>query len=886
MRYLRYGAIDAVYTWVNGSDAEWRKTKQRWLVDQTKHHSQIQNALSDNRFRDNDELRYSIRSIEKYAPWIRHIYLVTDGQVPSWLDLDNPHITVVPHSAIFKNQSHLPTFASPAIESNLDNIPGLSEYFLYFNDEVFLSAPVYPEDFLSTQGTQNVFFAWNAPDCTAKCKFQMLGNGECNPACNVESCGYDYGDCKCDESNAGMMTKDWEAICLETTSNNANQCNPECKWDWIGDGKCHPKCNIGECAFDGGDCLPLDINTLPKAALDLSTPSRFGIFISHPTQFLLLKLTGITDLLYFTINFTDKIIRKAIVLPKQSSIFISLVKEISPSSVILVNQVEANQMEISIEHGGLLERGLWFSNSDNGMDMTKATVQQYLASSYAHEATILIPSYLHNNAVEVSIEVSGKLTTISCNQPRQDSSRTKPASCFATYLGVVIELSLLDPRARVCIVNSGCLEIDTTSTTLQATPSSTSSSVIPRRQQDCSWYRWCINTIEVVKSRCSQSVRNFAHAQLSNDNLIAMCTRLGIRSNQVAGESNLGHRITQRVIGMCRVHSGIEAPPLWAIGCPPVHTFKPEEPPSSDAFGDSLRFVDRLYTQTFGKPQKMRGVPSHMPHFIQKRIFKELKERWPAQFEATSSHRFRHSKDMQFSFSYMHYMMNRRQLQQPLQLEELFHSIIDINHNGVVDEWEIPTIVQLLSTTNQPLPLLLDGIRGCQGNGNLTLTHLQHHCPLLALHLIQIPNENLPPAFNVIADTKVYFAMIKDSTSIASLLRDPKIRSAKFICINDDMEVPIPMVMQYLHHFLNQRWGEPSHFELPSGVTNKLLRIPPAHFSTSKQQDIEPTSNASYPFAPVEKNMLKAPKRNDISEMEVEIALLWPYQVAMAMISS
>ena len=77
-------------------------------------------------FLDFDQLRFSLRSIEMYAPWIRHVFIVTNGQVPDWLDLDNnDDVTVVTHAEIYQNSSHLPTFASPSIEVHLHRIPNL-----------------------------------------------------------------------------------------------------------------------------------------------------------------------------------------------------------------------------------------------------------------------------------------------------------------------------------------------------------------------------------------------------------------------------------------------------------------------------------------------------------------------------------------------------------------------------------------------------------------------------------------------------------------------------------------------------------------------------------------------------------------------------------------
>jgi hypothetical protein len=117
-------------------------------------------TMSSNRYRDSEELRYSLRSLIKYAPWIRHIYLVTDNQIPYWLNIDTNRLTVVSHESIFTNKSHLPVFSSPAIEANLHNIPGLSKYFIYFNDDVMVGSPVVPDDFLTLGGSQKFYMAW------------------------------------------------------------------------------------------------------------------------------------------------------------------------------------------------------------------------------------------------------------------------------------------------------------------------------------------------------------------------------------------------------------------------------------------------------------------------------------------------------------------------------------------------------------------------------------------------------------------------------------------------------------------------------------------------------------------------------------------------------
>ncbi|XP_076548171.1 N-acetylglucosamine-1-phosphate transferase subunits alpha and beta isoform X1 [Osmia lignaria lignaria] len=180
--------IDVVYTWVNGSDPVFLKNLK-------KHVPIMDVNTAPSRFNDKDELRYSLRSLEMYAPWVRHVYIVTNGQIPSWLDMDNPRLTLVTHEDIFLNKSDLPTFSSPAIENHIHRIPGISDKFLYFNDDVMLGAEVWPEDFITQVGGQKVYLAWWVPDCSDVCPWAWVGDGSCDPACNTTLCEFDGGDC-------------------------------------------------------------------------------------------------------------------------------------------------------------------------------------------------------------------------------------------------------------------------------------------------------------------------------------------------------------------------------------------------------------------------------------------------------------------------------------------------------------------------------------------------------------------------------------------------------------------------------------------------------------------------------------------------------------------
>ncbi|MEW9526915.1 stealth family protein [Microbispora sp. NPDC049125] len=156
--------IDAVYTWVDGGDPAWRARRDAAL------HGGPQGgqpgrpdgglsemATTEARFTSRDELRYSLRSLFTYAPWINRVWIVTDGQTPSWLDTADPMVTVVDHKEIFSDPSVLPVFNSHAIETQLHHIDGLSEHFLYLNDDFFLGRPLSPRTFFEANGITHFF---------------------------------------------------------------------------------------------------------------------------------------------------------------------------------------------------------------------------------------------------------------------------------------------------------------------------------------------------------------------------------------------------------------------------------------------------------------------------------------------------------------------------------------------------------------------------------------------------------------------------------------------------------------------------------------------------------------------------------------------------------
>ena len=128
--------MDAVITYVDGLDEFWRADYEKFAGK----------PLLEKRYRDWGTLRYLLRGIETCLPFIDNVWLVvsSDSQVPAWVDRMNLHIVL--HQAIIPT-GLLPVFNSCTIEIFLHRIPGLSEEFIYFNDDMFPLAVCRKEDF-------------------------------------------------------------------------------------------------------------------------------------------------------------------------------------------------------------------------------------------------------------------------------------------------------------------------------------------------------------------------------------------------------------------------------------------------------------------------------------------------------------------------------------------------------------------------------------------------------------------------------------------------------------------------------------------------------------------------------------------------------------------
>ena len=144
--------IDIVYLWIDSRNKDFCLLKDKYLKEAGKNTDKYVDDVKDQIFRDNDELKYSLRSVEKNAPWVNHIYIVTGfNQIPKWLNINHPKITVIQQEDILPpDTKHI--FNSCAIEASLANIPNLAEHFILSNDDMFFNKPVKPDYFFGKDG--------------------------------------------------------------------------------------------------------------------------------------------------------------------------------------------------------------------------------------------------------------------------------------------------------------------------------------------------------------------------------------------------------------------------------------------------------------------------------------------------------------------------------------------------------------------------------------------------------------------------------------------------------------------------------------------------------------------------------------------------------------
>ena len=143
--------IDVVYTWVDASDPAWRAMAGEYMDLE---------ALEGDLYEQTDELRYSLRSVETFAPWVNHIHVLSNCTPPSWFK-PSEHVSWIDHAQV-ADAGMLPMFNSGAIDTLLHRLPGLTEHFLYLNDDFMLWDSVRPSTFYTWDDRSIAHMATNS----------------------------------------------------------------------------------------------------------------------------------------------------------------------------------------------------------------------------------------------------------------------------------------------------------------------------------------------------------------------------------------------------------------------------------------------------------------------------------------------------------------------------------------------------------------------------------------------------------------------------------------------------------------------------------------------------------------------------------------------------
>lgn len=134
--------IDFVVTWLDSNDPAWQKQYELY--------KEAKGDKEKGRFRDMNIFQYWFRAVEIYAPWVNKVFLITNGKFPDWINIENPKLVLIKHEDYIP-QKFLPTFNSCTIELHMHRIKGLSEHFVYFNDDMIINSPVTPDYYFKNE---------------------------------------------------------------------------------------------------------------------------------------------------------------------------------------------------------------------------------------------------------------------------------------------------------------------------------------------------------------------------------------------------------------------------------------------------------------------------------------------------------------------------------------------------------------------------------------------------------------------------------------------------------------------------------------------------------------------------------------------------------------
>ncbi|KAM8979687.1 N-acetylglucosamine-1-phosphotransferase subunits alpha/beta isoform X1 [Sarcophilus harrisii] len=740
--------------------------------------------ISASRFEDNEELRYSLRSVEKHAPWVRNIFIVTNGQIPSWLNLDNPRITIVTHQEVFRNLSHLPTFSSPAIESHIHRIEGLSQKFIYLNDDVMFGKDVWPDDFYSHSKGQKVYLTWPVPNCAEGCPGSWIKDGYCDKACNNSACDWDGGDCIGNSGSSrypagggghggGAVGPPWH---FGGGISGISYCNQGCANSWLADKFCDQACNVLSCGFDAGDCGQDHFDELYKVTL-----------IPNQTHYVIPKGECLPYFSFAEIAkrgiegaYSDSpVIRHASVANKWKTIHLILHSGMN-ATVIHFNLTFQNQnnqefkMQITVEVD---------TREEPKSNITTQKPHSSLASPTTPlpEAEILFedvpeekrfPKY-KKPAEDVQETIKMPLVNIS-ELPKEVQLSLKKLDVKLEAGDITLKGYNLSKSALLKPFLKGATQVIEVTLvkrekdrSLQDPVKSERPPDLPKENSENAHNAKGTGLLTAGAGRLAEGLRDHT---LPEDRAQAVSAaqkvegRAGFRGMASVQDKELVGKVREGGGGGSQEAHAADGETGHGAGVPgrklqeyagSYAGFLPwekrkyfqdllEEEESlkkqlsyfteskyvgrqlKDTFADSLRYVNKILNSKFGFTS--RKVPAHMPHMIDRIVMQELQDMFPEEFDKTSVHKVRHSEDMQFAFSYFYYLMSALQ---PLNIAQVFDEV-DTDHSGILSDREIRT----LATRIHDLPLSLQDLTG--------LEHMLINCSKMLPTNVTLIN-NIPP---------------------------------------------------------------------------------------------------------------------------------------------
>ncbi|KAK3088613.1 hypothetical protein FSP39_021285 [Pinctada imbricata] len=811
--------------------------------------------ISSSRFEDNEELRYSLRSIERFAPWVRHVYIVTNGQIPHWLNLEYPRVSIVTHQELFPNKTDLPTFSSPAIESHLHRIPGLSQKFIYMNDDVMFGKEVWPDDFFTNSAGQKVYLTWPVPNCNEGCPSSWIRDGYCDKACNNTECEWDGGDCEGQHVNQGVGN--WNQGYGQGL-NEKQFCNKGCANNWLADRYCDTACNVHNCGYDVGDCgvdkfsdlyqiqVSSDIMqyTVPQgetiAYLNLTSlltsEGKITSATHGPSDVIRIasvanKFKVITILLHSGYNKTKETFHLKGHRGNESDVFqfnFTLTTETKKMNITKINKTSAvlpqagkagSNVTTTPKPDPLMEKILFDVPAEKQHPhFDSKFVDAERSTEVVNISRDKLPPHLAEILDEILLQLSqGELTQKGFN--KKQALLWREFEDYKLSHGGNKESKIGEGAGYKTRKLQGLVDIPVPNLALY----------------DGTKDRNDGNRLEAFH----QWRRKFKdNHMLLSDEFIDIIKYGG---NNVYDSGNPWEK-SGTFDDIIRLQEANQRSSEYTIA---NHRGRH----LLDTFGDSLRHVNKLFNKAFGfTPRK---VPGHMPHMVDKYIMEELQDMFEKEWAVTSSNKVRSSNDMQFAFSYFYFLMG---VKRNVTVEEIFDKM-DTDKSGILSDREIRT----LATRLYVLPLDLQTLSGlekifinCSETVNFSSSILreiqsleQEHyydksLPQVSRHLFtQCPSvqhlihEHFKPVqkyqFTLEDDEEIAFKMVKTNIStVVGQLDDIRKNPKKFICLNDDIDHSrddAKTVKAILQDFYESVFPLQSKFELPRDYRNRFLTM-------------------------------------------------------------